>query len=190
MDCFWNGLDSNISQLLMGEDPSWTLAQYVDIALQKWGSPFTVGEEEEDPFITAMEAASELCVWQVCSTWSGAVQIDQSTAGALESRWLCMLLNRSCGTMMSNTYWSAQHHLKANTPSACLITATEVVPELSTCFVTSTEAITNLGVLSVTVPPVPPCWGSSLLLCWSPSASPWWSPAHPALLWWSPAAPA
>ncbi len=97
------------------------------------------------------------------------MQTDQSTAGALESRWLCMLSNRSCGTMMSNTYWSAQHNLKANTPSACLITATEVVPELSTCFVTSTEAITNIGVLSVTVPPVLPWWAF---------AQPWFLKLH------------
>ncbi|KAL0183730.1 hypothetical protein M9458_019426, partial [Cirrhinus mrigala] len=50
-DCFWSGLDLDISLNLPDEDPGWTLAQYVDFVLWCCGSKFTVGEvdDEESP---------------------------------------------------------------------------------------------------------------------------------------------
>ncbi len=44
----WSELDSDFSLNLPEEDPSWTLAQFIDFVLQFCGSPFTVGEVEED----------------------------------------------------------------------------------------------------------------------------------------------
>ncbi len=46
-DCFWSGLDLDISLHLPDENPDWTLAQYIDFVLQFCGSPFTVGEVED-----------------------------------------------------------------------------------------------------------------------------------------------
>ncbi len=43
MDCFWGRLDNYISQLMPVGDPRWTMAQYVDLAQQLCGSPFTEG---------------------------------------------------------------------------------------------------------------------------------------------------
>ncbi|KAL0185370.1 hypothetical protein M9458_021067, partial [Cirrhinus mrigala] len=50
-DCFWSGLDLDISLNLPDEDPGWTLAQYIDFVLRCCGSEFTVGEvdDEESP---------------------------------------------------------------------------------------------------------------------------------------------
>ncbi len=49
MDCFWGGLDIYISQLMPVGDPRWTMAQYVDLAQQLCGSPFEIGQVEEEP---------------------------------------------------------------------------------------------------------------------------------------------
>ncbi|KAI2645829.1 Filamentous hemagglutinin [Labeo rohita] len=50
-DCFWSGLDLDISLNLPDVDPGWTLAQYIDFVLRCCGSEFTVGEvdDEESP---------------------------------------------------------------------------------------------------------------------------------------------
>ncbi len=47
-DCFWSGLDLDISLNLPDEDPGWSLAQYIDFVLLFCGSEFTVGEVEEE----------------------------------------------------------------------------------------------------------------------------------------------
>ncbi len=47
-DCFWSGLDPNISLNLPEENPSWTLAEFIDFVLQFCESPFTVGEVENE----------------------------------------------------------------------------------------------------------------------------------------------
>ncbi len=47
-DCFWSGLDLDISLHLPDEDPGWSLAQYIDFVLLFCGSEFTVGEVEEE----------------------------------------------------------------------------------------------------------------------------------------------
>lgn len=41
----------NITELMPWENVGWTLAQYIDLALQLCGSSFTVGEVEEDPHL-------------------------------------------------------------------------------------------------------------------------------------------
>ncbi len=46
-DCFWSGLDLDISFNLPDEDPGWSLAQYIDFVLLFCGSELTVGEVEE-----------------------------------------------------------------------------------------------------------------------------------------------
>ncbi len=46
-DCFWSGLDLDISFNLPDEDPGWSLAQYIDFVLLFYGSELTVGEVEE-----------------------------------------------------------------------------------------------------------------------------------------------
>ncbi len=47
-DCFWSGLDLNISLNLPDEDPGWTLVQYIDFVLLFRGSELTVVEVEEE----------------------------------------------------------------------------------------------------------------------------------------------
>ncbi len=44
----WRGTDSDFSLNIPEEDPSWTLAQFIDFFLQFCGYIFTVGEVEED----------------------------------------------------------------------------------------------------------------------------------------------
>jgi len=46
-DCFWSGLDLDISFNLPDEYPGWSLVQYIDFVLLFCGSEFTVGEVEE-----------------------------------------------------------------------------------------------------------------------------------------------
>ncbi|KAI2659218.1 Foot protein 1 variant 1 [Labeo rohita] len=45
-DCFWSGLDPEVSLNLPDEDPSWTLSQYIDFVLLFCESPFSVKEVE------------------------------------------------------------------------------------------------------------------------------------------------
>ncbi len=47
-DCFWSGLDLDLSLNLPDEDPGWSLAQYIDFVLMFCGSELTVGEVEEE----------------------------------------------------------------------------------------------------------------------------------------------
>lgn len=47
-DCFWSGLDKNIGLWMPAGDPSMSLANYLDIVLWLCGSPFTIGEVEDD----------------------------------------------------------------------------------------------------------------------------------------------
>ncbi len=53
---FRGGLSEPLSSIMPLHDPNWTLENYIDIALQLSGSPFTVGiaeEENNSPVITS-----------------------------------------------------------------------------------------------------------------------------------------
>ncbi|XP_056092587.1 potassium voltage-gated channel subfamily D member 3 [Rhinichthys klamathensis goyatoka] len=58
MDLFWSGLDEDVAQLMPDDCTSWTLEGYVNLALFRSGSSFTVGVEEKKRRETALHFSS------------------------------------------------------------------------------------------------------------------------------------